>query len=219
MKKNLIQSMLTHKLSTATNLKVKVKEPAIKLDTKQSSRLLTYSSNPRRTSYGTNYVPKYRKPLVQAKLRKGLEKVQKVAGKENVSRNAKLFSPIISMSEKDSDDGNVDYDTPRLKECDHIEKYTESRNHTQSYCNQLNNSDIQKLIKINLDLVQTLAQSLEASRSLVSVLTNSELNDKDELNRQIKMIENLSYKNKASECLTEINGVLHNLNKKPKPLR
>lgn len=203
----IIQSMLTNKLSNAKYMRVKVKqEPTVKKDIPKAK--IGYNTHSGNTNYvKSSYVPKYRESYSREKLRKDLEKVQKVKG---VSRNGQMFSPIISMSEKETE-GSKDNEAPRIKECRNIQYTSPPRQYTSSFSSQFNESDVQKLIKINLDLVQSLVQSIEASKSLVDVLTHNEFRGKEELNEQIRLIEELTKKNSATKCLSEINTVINNL--------
>ena len=81
LKKNLIQSMLTNKLSTATNVRVRVREeePSVKLDTSsKKGRLLSYNTHSGQTSdTKSSYIPKYRNNFSKEKLKKDLERMQK----------------------------------------------------------------------------------------------------------------------------------------------
>lgn len=72
----------------------------------------------------------------------------------------------------------------------------------------LKNPDIQKLVKMNLDLIQAFSKGIEASRSIISSLASNDETKKEDLTSQLKTIESLSKEFSVDKYKNQIQGVL-----------
>ena len=216
-KKNIIQSMLTSKLSTSNNMRVKVRQkpPSVRSNLSvQKLRPQTNSSKAYRTKYTANYIPKYRKSATKEKLLL------------NNQKNHRIVEEEISINESDDEE-------LKIKEYSNISEIMKGKKHPRDM--KLNSSEIQRLLKINLDLIQTFSQGIEASKSIVTALANHEMKDSDEITSQIERMEKLNKKiisfsplefynstnatkTKNHKYMTELSGIV-NRSKKRKPIR
>lgn len=109
------------------------------------------------------------------------------------SRN-KEFTPIQSAKDKESEESIEDYedcDTHRLNEHSERSKVTSTRRSNES---GLKNSDIQKIVKMNLELIQTLSEVIQSSKNIVNVLTHAEDRNTFSIKEHRKLIKNLKQK-------------------------
>ena len=247
LKKNLIENMVSNKLNSVENMRVRVypKEPTVHTyskykrvrpltsskDSKDSKNSLS-SKERNINNYSANYVPKYRQSLNNSKIVKDLSKVYKGCDKENMSRNQQIFSPILSMNESDySSIETVKKKVSPFKENKKKDISTGKRGNYGKFIKKpafksakkppftnsaenLKNQDIVKLVKMNLDLIQAFSKGIEASRSIISSLASAEGTSQEEINLQLKTIEDLNKEFNTSKYSTEIKGILNN--KKPR---
>jgi hypothetical protein len=207
MKKNLIQSMLTNKLSTTSNMKIKLRQkpPIITADlSEKPSKHQTSNSKESRKGYSINYAPKYRKSNTKEKLLDSIKTSNKLPQKENISRNLDIFSPIISMNDQETSSSASKSPVRKTS-------LPKSNNYKMKNNDNLNNSEIQKILKMNLELIHTFTQGIEASKSIVSALTEHNGRTKEELNRQLKKIEILDRRMKSNKFTTEIKSILKDI--------
>lgn len=73
------------------------------------------------------------------------------------------------------------------------------------------NPEIQKLVKMNLDLIQAFSKGIEASRTMISALASSDKTKNKNLSQQLRTIEELSDQFRVSKYKNELNGVMKNL--------
>lgn len=78
----------------------------------------------------------------------------------------------------------------------------------------MKNPDIQKLVKMNLDLIQAFSKGIEASRSIISSLASNDETNKEDLTSQLKTIESLSKEFSVDKYKSQIQGVLEPKQKK-----
>eukprot|EP00343_Euplotes_focardii_P003391 CAMPEP_0205810966 /NCGR_PEP_ID=MMETSP0205-20121125/15120_1 /ASSEMBLY_ACC=CAM_ASM_000278 /TAXON_ID=36767 /ORGANISM="Euplotes focardii, Strain TN1" /LENGTH=198 /DNA_ID=CAMNT_0053089573 /DNA_START=102 /DNA_END=695 /DNA_ORIENTATION=+ len=181
------------------------KEPKVNILPKsRRNKPITYSidkiHNRNISKYSTTYAPKYRQSPSHDKINKHKSNY-KIQDKENMSRNAKRFSPIISMSENESDHSKdrVTHNKTTKKGFHKSSLSAAKKNSYGKFIKKpvvkkenLQNPDVQKLVQMNLDLIQAFSKGIEASRSIISSLASPGNSSKEDLNKQIKTIETLS---------------------------
>ena len=196
-KKNLIQSMLTSKLSSVSHFKVRLQENQPKVQ----SKFLTKNSKLQWSSGKANF-----EEIKENTKSRNLKSLNKDFYSRNfsqqINRNLndkvhsknKEFSPIQSAKDNESEESIEDYEdceTHKLNEHSDRSKMTSSRRSEES---GLKNSEIQKIVKMNLELIQTLSEVIQSSKNIVNVLTHAGYRNTFSINEHKKLIRNLKQK-------------------------
>lgn len=202
--------MLTSKLTSTARVKVKQEEPKVKLKVSDKvSRPFSYMGQNKKSGCSDSYIPHYRKRVQKNKAQKPQARHYKSVDKENISSNL-IPKPTlkVDLEQYIEESKEEDYETPRLKEYEDVSKIDYSHKREKI---RIDSNEVQKLIKMNLDMIQTFSQGIEASKSLISALANSEFKDSIVLSDQIKLIQSLDHEVKTKQYVNDTQGILSNL--------
>ena len=176
--------------------------------------------------FANSYMPSYRKTNLQNKQRFGsnlyneknrmvykkvLKSVDCNRNKENTDSSNHNQQPVTLQIQSEPDEDSND--VPDVKEYLDVDKINYSRNDSEI---EAKDSDLQKLLKLNLDLIQTLSQGIEASKSVISAIAQSEIlnsSEKPILKENTKISDTLKNKKEIQKCMTNMKGMITNLNK------
>ena len=195
-KKNLIQSMLATKLSSVSNFKVKVQEnqPKVKSKLAQKPSKIQWNSsrfnkpdlneNSKSRNFKANNKEFYSRNFSQ-QINRNI--------KDKVHTKNKVFSPILSAKENESDDNweQDDKETWKISDPPSTSKIATDKS---NYKLNLENSEIQHIVKMNLELIQTLHEVIESSQNFVNVLTNAGNRNTFSVKNHERLIRNLKQK-------------------------
>lgn len=112
-------------------------------------------------------------------------------------------------SEKESESDDKKYDTPVIKEYSDVSKISYSRNDAIKY--DFEDLDKGELLKLHLNLIQTLYQGIDASNSVINAITHSGKSfDKNDRQTFAKTINN---RHQLEQCVTNMRGMIDNLSR------
>ncbi|CAI2371581.1 unnamed protein product [Moneuplotes crassus] len=174
--------------------------------------------------YHFGYTPKYRKSANRSKIKKKCSEIHNDGEKENMVKNNQSYSPVLGRKKPESISSNPYSDSPcrvmkpkRLRKrinyseqikCKHLQR---SHDETIDSIETLDDSDLNKLLKLNLDLIQAFSEGIETSRSIISSLTSNNEVNKKELLFQLRKIENLRIEFQSPRYAREINQILQKI--------